>query len=503
MYYSGDLISFEVGAHHGHDWGTANPPDVDLEIWLGEPDGGELIAEGRIPFNGKQEGEIRLVWAWDTTDLVGPQLVSVLLDPDDKIQIGDENDDNNLIIREVDLHPRSEIPTVWANARWVQQESSCCVFHYITGTAAERDIQELMALADKAIAYSAVQLGEETDSIKLDVYLIDRVLGHGGFATGGVIISYLDRYYAGGEMELVFRHEGVHLLDRLFAEVRPALLAEGLAVFVSGGHFREEPLLERAAALLVLDRYIPLSKLAVRFYPSQHEIGYLEAAGFVSYLVDRFGWERFKTFYGDIRKNGQGQVAMIDTALQDHFGLTLDEAEADWLAILRELSVSQAQIADLSLTIQFFDSVRRYQQAWDPSAYFLDVWLPELDDAESQNLTADWMRHPSGEVNVTLEVMFLAADRAIDNAAYPEAEALLDAINKVLDAEGDLMADPLADQYRVLVQVAAGAGYEAQEVALVAEANLAWVLAAEAHTADTFEMIFSRRAGSWRLLSRN
>jgi hypothetical protein len=499
-FYSGDLISFQVYAHHGSAWTSSDPPDVELEIWQGVPGEGQLIAQDTVRFYGKQDGSAWLQWVWDTSGLVGPQTLTVVLDPDDEIQIGDEDPDNNVITRTVELQPRDQMPAVWADARWVQTTSTCCVFHYIGGSAAERDIDELTTLADAAVAYAGEQLGEETGQ-KLDIYLIDRVLGHGGFAAEGLILSYLDRFYAGGEWVQVFRHEGTHVLDRAFAEIRPALLTEGLAVYVAGGHFRQEPINERAAALLALDRYIPLPELADSFYPQQHEIGYLEAASFVGFLVDRFGWESFKTFYGDMPKDQAGQAAMIDAALQNNFGLTLNQAEADWLAALRALTPSPAQVADLCLTIDFYDTVRRYQRDWDPSAYFLEAWLPSPEEAERRGITADLLRHPSGRVNVALETMFVAADRAIDAEAYDQAQTLLDAINRVLDAAGDLEADSLAAQYAALVGATAAAGYEAQRIDLDLERDVARVLATQEHAAEPVELTIARRAGVWRVTS--
>jgi len=103
------------------------------------------------------------------------------------------------------------------------------------------------------------------------------VLGHGGFATRRSRSPYLDRNYAGSNFGLVLHHEMIHILDgRLGGEYRPSLFVEGLAVYQSGGHFKPEPLMPRAAALLPsetgLGRYIPLAELADNFYLSQHEI---------------------------------------------------------------------------------------------------------------------------------------------------------------------------------------------------------------------------------------
>jgi hypothetical protein len=375
------------------------------------------------------------------------------------------------------------------------------VFHYVSGTAAARDIQELMALADEAMAYVSDRLGSEPDQARLDVYLIDRVLGHGGFAGDALIISYLDRFYAGGDWALVLRHEGTHILDRRFAQTRPALLAEGLAVHVAGGHFRAEPLHERAAALLALDRYIPLAELADSFYPSQHEIGYLEAGSFVGFLIDRFGWEAFKDLYGDIAGDAGSPSAMIDMALQDHLGLTLAQAESDWLAELQSMPASSSQSTDLQQTIDFYEAVRRYQRAFDSTAYFLEAWLPPLEEAERRGITADFVRHPTELLNVTLETMFVAADRAIDQGDHAQAEALLSAVDAVLDAGGDLEASSLASHYRTLVELSSSAGYQAQQIELDLERDVARVLAASDPGAELVELTFTQQSGTWRIAS--
>jgi hypothetical protein len=470
---------------------------VDVEIWSGAPEQGELIVQDRIAFYGSQQGESQFDWAWDTTGLMGSQTVTVVLDPADKIQIGDEDPTNNRVSQTIELLPRSAMPDAWASAQWEQQTSVCCTFHYVTGTAAERDITTLMETADQAVAYAAGRLGVGMQDEILDVYLIDRVLGHGGFASDVIILSYLDRFYAGGDWPLVFRHEGTHVLDQTFAQVRPSLLVEGLAVYVSGGHYREEPLMARAAALLELNRYIPLQELADSFYPSQHEIGYLEAGSFVAYLVDRFGWERFKAFYGDIPRTEGGQSKMIDAALQEHFGLTLEEAEMDWMSRLEAVPNLARQVKDLELTIAFYDTLRRYQRAWDHSAYFREFWLPAPAEAERRGITADTLRHPSQTINIALETMFVAADRALDQGAYQRAGRLLESITAVLDADGDLHADALASQYAKLVRLTAAAGYEVQKIDLDQDIGIAWVVAVAGDSVDLVELSFVEQAGVW------
>ncbi len=78
------------------------------------------------------------------------------------------------------------------------------------------------------------------------------------------------------------------------------MLEEGLAVYLTGGHFKPEPLGPRAAALLDLGWYISLSNVANDFYNQQHDIAYLEAGSLVKYLVETYGWSAFNQFYRTI-----------------------------------------------------------------------------------------------------------------------------------------------------------------------------------------------------------
>jgi hypothetical protein len=123
------------------------------------------------------------------------------------------------------------------------------------------------------------------------------------FASDEIHISYLDRNYAGGRPEMVLHHEMIHILDsRLGGDMRPSILVEGLAVYLTGGHFKPEPLMPRSAALLEtwgsplqpgLDWFIPLETLAENFYQSQHEIGYLEAGALVEFMRLAGGLNQF------------------------------------------------------------------------------------------------------------------------------------------------------------------------------------------------------------------
>jgi hypothetical protein len=268
---------------------------------------------------------------------------------------------------------------------------------------------------------------------------MSRTLGHGGFTNDGIYVSYLDRNYAGSTFDMIFIHEAVHWFDnKLGGDLRPTIFLEGLAVYLTGGHFKPEALIPRAAALLRLNWYIPLKSLADSFYPSQHEVGYLEAGALVKYLVDTYGWQAFNSFYRDIHPSPGGlQSEAIDRALQTHFNLSLDQVESDFLAKLKSQPVDLSLIDDVRLSVQYYDTVRRYQQMFDPSAYFQTAWLADATIMRQKNITADYLRRPNGIINQYLENLLVETDSALRSGDYTNSAQKLKALNVMLDILGN------------------------------------------------------------------
>ncbi|MBI4772407.1 MAG: hypothetical protein HY784_18760, partial [Chloroflexi bacterium] len=335
--YSGDQISYEVFAENSQRVTWPIPVAVYLNSTATAP-----IAEGTFGQYGIAGREqATLTWAWDTTGLSGPQTLYFWLDPHDQIQQGDEDPGNNLLEVTVTLAPRSELPPQEAGAIWASSGSACCVYHYITHSAAARDIALISETAEGAVQVAQERM-DVTLARKMTLTFVPRLLGHGGFATDEVIISYLDRDYAGGGLANVITHETTHILDaQLGGAFRPTLLVEGLATYVAGGHFKTEPLDRRAAQLPGPGMLIPLASLADNFYPSQHEIGYMEGASFIQYLVETHGWGAFDQFYRSAippLAAGQTESAALDAGLRAAFGRGLDETQGDWLASLRPLA---------------------------------------------------------------------------------------------------------------------------------------------------------------------
>jgi len=413
--YVGDQVSFEVLAPSAP---TGQPDSLQVTF-----QGQELAQAGFAPFGMGQRNQATLWWVWDTRNLKPARYTLSFTRLSDKLSWTET----------YLLRPQAQTPL--AGAHWASLTTTCCIFHYITGTAAARDIAILRRQADLESAAVAQQIGITLDK-PIDVILMSRVVGQGGFTAGGVYLSYLDTNYTSQDMPILFHHEFVHYYDSAAGgKYRPSFFEEGLAVYLTGGHFKPEPLVARAAALLDMGRYIPLPNLANDFYNQQHDIGYLEAATLVKYMVDTYGWDSFNQFFRDIPApgNGQSDSSVIDAALQEHFNRSFADLETAYLAFLRSQTFTADQRLDLQVTVDFFDTVRRYQAVLDPSAYFLTAWLPDGSVMRQRSIVADFLRHPDGWGNQLVEFLLERAHAEWFGADYAGAQRSLLWTNRLLD----------------------------------------------------------------------
>jgi hypothetical protein len=492
--YSGDKVSFEIFAQ---DASGLNLNSFHVALYKGEPKPeNQLDVETAYRYGLGQRLEATFTWVWDTTDFSGQQSLTAVLNPNDEIKQGDEDKSNNSLTFTVDVLPRSQLPQTEQDARWLTTTSDCCIFHYLSGSAAERDIANITKTGDEALAFVEDRMGHQATQ-KMEFNLINRLLGQGGFTADSVTITYIDRDYSGGGLVNVFRHEATHALNRPSSGNRPSLIEEGTATYVAGGHFKEEPFEPRMVGLLALGRYIPLTELADDFYNSQHEIGYLEGAAFIDYLVKTYGWKDFSTLMVAFQRAGT-QSASLDGGLRLIYNKTLAQMESEWLTHLRAQPVDKRWQADVQLTVAYYDTMRRYQQADDPSAYFLTAWIPNIGKAVHDNIVADYDRHPDAPINIALETLLVEANRALNAGDYATTQINLDAVNAVLDAGGDFKSSALATNYLSITQTLLDAGYEAQTISL--QNNTATVSASRATTPEALtELTLKNTNGLWQM----
>jgi hypothetical protein len=113
--------------------------------------------------------------------------------------------------------------------------------------------------------------------------------------------------------------------------------------------------------------------------------------------------------------------------------LTLPQLEQRFTAELHRRQINPDMYDDIRLSVAYYDTVRRYQQVLDPSAYFLTAWLPDGKQMRDEGIVADFLRRPSTPDNIRLESLLVRADRYIRAGDYALAQKLLANINDQLD----------------------------------------------------------------------
>jgi hypothetical protein len=392
-------LKAEAATGNGVDLGSANPA---------------AIGDGRQRFT--------YLWAWNTDGLApGDYPLRFTLTPGDTAWV-----------ETVHLLPAPPGPT----ATWQLRVTECCNLHYFSGTAAERDIDQLAQTIDARahLARQALRMDDENSKSpqvagrqkeKIEINLVPRLLGQGGFAAEEITVTYADDNPANTDAGMVIQHELTHILDgQMGGDERPLIFVEGIAVYLTGGHYHPEPVLLRAAGLLSQGGWMPLALLSEDFYSHQHENGYLEAAALVGYMVKTWGWEAFNNFYRDIHQaRGQSTASAIDDALKRHFQLSLaalNDRLAAWLAALPVLpDLGQ----DVQLTAAYFDEIRNYQGLLDPSADFRQVWLPDPKEMRKRGIVGDYLRSPGSPIQERLTGLLRQTGQDLRLGRYSEAWA--------------------------------------------------------------------------------
>jgi hypothetical protein len=444
LHYAGDLLTIEVTVEN--IW--LLPDERRATLLLGDV---ILSAEPEVAYSPLREDALVFRWVWDTTEQVGTHRLVV------RLPAGPQSPEQEIDFA-VQVLPADQRPRQERRARWTQRNvPGCCTLNVITNTAAHRDLDLIASQAAEALAEVEARLGFPIAEKPVPITLIDNIWGNGGYAGSEIVISYVDRSYVMPDLPTTLRHELVHWAMRSQPGSPPAILSEGLAVTIAGGHYHPEPVPQRAAALLALERYIPLWELADTFWAQQHEVAYLEAAGLVTYLIETYGLPAFLDLYtAEIDRPG-GDAIWLDAALNAIYGMRLDEVEREYRVWLGAQDPGD-QVDDLRLTIALFDTVRRYQAYY--AAY--QESLPPVAEALEGGHVAEFVREPVSAENIALESLLVSAQRALSAGQAAQAAALISAVSGTLD-DGDFTRDLVAD-YLDIVRAARGAGFEVQEI---------------------------------------
>ena len=135
---------------------------------------------------------------------------------------------------------------------------------------------------------------------------------------------------------------------------------------------------------------------------------------------------------------------LINTALLVHFSITFSQLEQDFLSALKAEPDTSTWEDDVRLTVTYYDTMRRYQQLLDPSAYFRTAWLLDNKSMRERGIVADYLRHPHTPTNLALETLFITAHQQMIAQDYTSASQTLDEINSVLDGIDHGRSDPFS-----------------------------------------------------------
>jgi hypothetical protein len=402
-----------------------------------------------VPANALPFRQVVIPIALDTTDLLGQHTLRLTTAD------GNLNETYSFEVLHADRRPANEM-----SAAWMVQETDCCIFHFLSGTAAARDIDFIAENFQQGARDLESLIGREVD-LKMDVYLLDRMLNNGGFGGGGkLFISYTDRYFGptvgSAGLQTLARHEFSHAADIGLENAGDGVdyNYEGLAVYIAGGHFKPEPLAKRGAALYDLGHYAPVTD----FIP-QHELSYLHAALILTYIVETYGEDKLWEFFSADADTPDGELLPMGDAIQATFAIPLAEFDQGFRAWLEKNDPGE-QLEDLRLTIELQDARREYQTMYSPQPIYMmmdvtDAIIDTITRPENRSLV---MREARAPANIAIELLIANAQRAIIASAYPEAEQLIQAIKEVVST-GDF-ENPRAKEYLDIVLAAEEAGYE-------------------------------------------
>lgn len=200
------------------------------------------------------------------------------------------------------------------------------VFHYLPGSAAERDIEQIAAAQEGSFAKICRTL-RVTYPEKINYYFTDspleigRIFWEEGTPCNGVALCGDNKIYAvySDEIKCIGAHEDTHLISFLLGYPQSDFVVEGLAMFMDG--------LWWGVANEVWTAYykakhpgLSVAELFDNDVFAGHGciITYPIAGAFARYLIDTYGMERYLAFYqydgGEYEENIQ---SVFDTPLYD------------------------------------------------------------------------------------------------------------------------------------------------------------------------------------------
>ncbi len=229
------------------------------------------------------------------------------------------------------------------------RESEHFIFYFLPSSDAEADMEKIVPRREKIFQRLSRELQVTfPDKVLLffypDASLAGRITGHqsDGWTYGRTIVEVY-----GERRKIDPSHELLHLLAGRIGSP-PVLFSEGFATsrekdFDNAGRYRAD--VEawcrgflREGALIPLSELMQLPSLGDDL--TRPRVAYPESACFVRFLLERYGWEKFRKAYAGLVRSADPAVEQENLVrFREIYGLDLAESEGLWR---QDLSRSRA-----------------------------------------------------------------------------------------------------------------------------------------------------------------
>ena len=145
------------------------------------------------------------------------------------------------------------------------------------------------------------------------------------------------------------RHEMGHLFSLRWNSSAPPIMAEGLSTWLQ--ETDRGRAIDAAACQICLSARPDLKKFLDRkfFFAESHQYNcYVLSGSFTSFLIRRYGWDRYRTVLPERRGRPR-----FESRFRKFFGLSLREAERRWLAEVLAMATLNQRLLDDRLFNEF------------------------------------------------------------------------------------------------------------------------------------------------------
>jgi hypothetical protein len=225
---------------------------------------------------------------------------------------------------------------------WRSQKTEHFVFHFRPESLAEAELDSIIEEEENAYMRINNMIGWVDQPIKMYFYNdredkqqnINSPFPGNGFAYPEF---YSVHSVYSSQTKAIGGHETAHVIT--YHKLGPAyvpMLSEGIAVYLSSPIDSFKPEHEKVASFLQNGDFISLDELIDSYSFGQKEatITYPSSGSFVKFLIEAYGFPRFKQFYQEAQPNN------VTAKLEEIYNLSTPELEAAWIATVKDVQES-------------------------------------------------------------------------------------------------------------------------------------------------------------------